>query len=60
MALVRSPGRYNSLKGAGMAAAQLGNGQVAREYYTELMRNIGDNTSERNSLNQLRLIMARL
>ncbi len=60
VALVRSPGRYNSLKGAGMAAAALGEEEVAREYYAILMKNAGDSGTERASLSQLRLIMARL
>lgn len=60
VALKRSPGRYNSLRGAGMAAIQVGDEVAARVYFAELMENAGDNEDERGSLSQMRLIMARL
>jgi tetratricopeptide (TPR) repeat protein len=47
-ALERSPGRFNSLYGAGRAAEQAGDGEMAAKYYQELIDGSGEAAAARD------------
>lgn len=50
LSLKTDPGRFDSLYGAARAAEQLGRGDVARRYYSQLVQNCQGSNSERAEL----------
>jgi hypothetical protein len=49
-----NPGRFNSLYGAGSAAAALGKNEKAHDYYAQIVKNCADSSSERAELKHAR------
>lgn len=60
LSLERSPGRYNSIYGAGMTAFELGDMDSARKYFTLLIENAEGGNSKRESLNDAKMKLASL
>jgi len=52
--LKTNPGRFNSLYGAGTAAAAIGKSEKAREYYAQMVKNCAESKSERAELKRAR------
>lgn len=49
IALMRAPGKYNSLYGAAQSALKLGDEDLAKTYYAQLLKNVGNSNTSRNS-----------
>ncbi len=58
LALVRTPGRYNSIYGAGKTAFDMGDNEVAQRYFNMLLKNTEGAASSRPSLDEVRRLMA--
>lgn len=56
-ALIRSPGRYNSLLGAGTAAMNMGDNATARQYFYTLLENTSEAGELRASLVEARVLI---
>ena len=52
--LKSDPGRFDSLYGGAQAAEQVGKGQKAKEYYSQLVRNCEGSKSDRAELKHAR------
>jgi len=52
--LKTNPGRFNSLYGAGTAAAAIGKSDKAHEYYAQMVKNCAESKSERAELKRAR------
>lgn len=60
LSLERSPGRYNSIYGAGITAYELGDMETAKEYFSMLIENAEGGNSKRESLSDARMKLASL
>jgi tetratricopeptide (TPR) repeat protein len=58
LALVRTPGRYNSIYGAGKTAFEMGDTEVAQQYFNMLLKNTEGAVSSRPSLDEVRRLIA--
>ena len=58
LSLKRSPGRYNSIYGAGVTAFELGDMEAAKEYFNLLIDNAEGGNSKRASLSDARTKLA--
>ena len=58
-ALARSPNRFNSLLGAGLAAERLSDAAMARDYYAKLVEMCARSESDRVGLIHARSFLAR-
>ena len=58
LSLERSPGRYNSIYGAGKTAYELGDIETAKKYFTLLIENAAGGNSERPTLADARTKLA--
>ncbi len=58
LALVRTPGRYNSIYGAGKTAFDMGDTKVAQKYFNMLLKNTEGAVSSRPSLDEVRKMIA--
>lgn len=59
LALQRTPRRYNSLYGAGMAAIAAGDDATADTYFTELLLIAGNNENQRSQTEEVRTLLDR-
>ena len=57
-ALERSPGRFNSLYGAGLAAELAGNSEAANGFYTQLIDICPEESADRPELDHVREFLA--
>ena len=60
LSLERSPGRYNSIYGAGISAYDLGNMEAAKKYFSLLIENAEGGNSQRATLADARMKLASL
>ena len=60
LSLKRSPGRYNSIYGAGTTAYKLGDLEAAKKYFSLLITNAEGGSSSRATLDDARTILATL
>ena len=60
LSLERSPGRYNSIYGAGITAYELGDMETAKEYFSMLIENAEGGNSNRETLSDARMKLASL
>ncbi|MDG1707577.1 MAG: hypothetical protein P8H03_02390 [Emcibacteraceae bacterium] len=58
LSLARSPGRYNSIYGAGNTAYELGDMMTAKKYFSQLVENAAGGNSQRASLDDARTKLA--
>lgn len=58
LSLERSPGRYNSIYGAGITAYELGDMENAKKYFSLLVENAEGGNSKRETLNDARMKLA--
>lgn len=59
LALRRTPNRYHSLYGAGMAASAAGDDATADSYFAELLLIAGNNEDQRSQTGEVRALMKR-
>lgn len=60
LSLERSPGRYNSIYGAGITAFELGDMENAKKYFSLLIENADGASSERETLSDAKMKLASL